>query len=116
MVAPGMLQNPSVKHWLGGVEPAWTLLDQASWAALREPNLWPVNGKREIQRDGRDGDGRLQQRAPMLEAIAGARRDALINAGIGAAAAALLVLMGMIGLRRIPNVKPFSSADNLPKA
>ena len=37
MVAPGMLQNPSVKHWLGGVEPAWTLLDQASLAALREP-------------------------------------------------------------------------------
>jgi hypothetical protein len=37
MVAPGMLQNPSVKHWLGGVEPAWPLLDQASFAALREP-------------------------------------------------------------------------------
>jgi hypothetical protein len=37
MVAPGMLQNPSVKRWLGGVEPAWTLLDQASFAALREP-------------------------------------------------------------------------------
>jgi|GEM_PF-6994078 len=27
MVAPGMLQNPSVRNWLGGVEPAWTLLD-----------------------------------------------------------------------------------------
>ena len=37
MVAPGMLQNPSVKTWLAGVEPAWTLLDQASFAALREP-------------------------------------------------------------------------------
>ena len=37
MVAPGMLQNPSVRRWLGGVEPAWTLLDQASFAALREP-------------------------------------------------------------------------------
>lgn len=31
VVAPGMLQNPSVKSWLGGVEPAWTLLDQASF-------------------------------------------------------------------------------------
>jgi hypothetical protein len=32
-----MLQNPSVKTWLAGVEPAWTLLDQASFAALYEP-------------------------------------------------------------------------------
>lgn len=32
-----MLQNPSVKTWLGGVEPAWTLLDQASFAALNAP-------------------------------------------------------------------------------
>jgi hypothetical protein len=32
-----MLQNPSVKTWLAGVEPAWTLLDQASFAALHEP-------------------------------------------------------------------------------
>ena len=37
MIAPGMLQNPSVKNWLGGVEPAWTLLDQASFAALHRP-------------------------------------------------------------------------------
>ena len=37
MVAPGMLQNLSVKSWLGGVEPAWTLLDQASFAALNGP-------------------------------------------------------------------------------
>lgn len=35
MVAPGMLQNPAVKAWLGGVEPAWTLLDQPSFGALR---------------------------------------------------------------------------------
>lgn len=37
MVAPGLLQNPSVKNWLGGIEPAWTLLDQASFAALHRP-------------------------------------------------------------------------------
>lgn len=37
MVAPGMLQNPAVKNWLGGIEPAWTLLDQASFAALHRP-------------------------------------------------------------------------------
>ena len=37
MVAPGMLQNPSVRNWLGGVEPAWTLLNLASFNALRKP-------------------------------------------------------------------------------
>ena len=37
MVAPGMLQNPSVRNWLGGIVPAWTLLDQDSFAALQRP-------------------------------------------------------------------------------
>jgi hypothetical protein len=32
-----MLQDPAVKRWLGGVEPAWTLLDQASFVALHRP-------------------------------------------------------------------------------
>jgi hypothetical protein len=43
VVAPGMFQNPAVKRWLGGVEPAWTLLDQASFEALRRP-LSPTGG------------------------------------------------------------------------
>jgi hypothetical protein len=34
-----MLQNPAVRTWLGGVEPAWTLLGQASFDALRRPPL-----------------------------------------------------------------------------
>jgi hypothetical protein len=37
MVAMGMLQNPAVKQWLGGIEPIWTLLDQSSFLALRHP-------------------------------------------------------------------------------
>ena len=37
MIAPCILQDPSVKHWLGGIEPAWTLLDQTSFAALHRP-------------------------------------------------------------------------------
>lgn len=37
MVAPGMLQNPSVNNWLGGIVPAWALLDQDSVEALRQP-------------------------------------------------------------------------------
>jgi hypothetical protein len=43
MVAPGMLQNPSVRTWLGGIEPAWTLLDQASFDALQRPPH-PIRG------------------------------------------------------------------------
>ena len=37
MAAPDFLQNPAVKTWLGGVEPAWTLLDRTSFAALHRP-------------------------------------------------------------------------------
>jgi hypothetical protein len=36
MVAPGFLANPEVRRWLGGVEPAWTLLDFDSFNALRD--------------------------------------------------------------------------------
>ena len=32
-----MLQNDTVKRWLGDIEPAWTLLDQKSFFALRHP-------------------------------------------------------------------------------
>jgi hypothetical protein len=34
MVAPGLLQNPEVRRWLNGVEPAWTMLDFDSFNAL----------------------------------------------------------------------------------
>lgn len=37
MVAPSFLQQPSVRRWLGGIEPAWTMLDQVSFDALRDP-------------------------------------------------------------------------------
>ncbi len=33
---PGALQSPHLKGWLGGVEPAWRLLDPASLRALRQ--------------------------------------------------------------------------------
>ena len=39
MVAPGFLENPEVRRWLNGVEPAWTMLDFDSVNALRhEPS------------------------------------------------------------------------------
>lgn len=42
-------------------------------AALRDPNLWPVSGKREIQPEARDEAGRLKERAAMLDSLAAAR-------------------------------------------
>jgi hypothetical protein len=39
MVAPGFLQNPEVRRWLNGLEPAWTMLEFDSLNALRhEPS------------------------------------------------------------------------------
>src|SRR5580704_13385684 len=39
MVAPGFLQNPEVRRWLNGIEPAWTMLEFNSLNALRhEPS------------------------------------------------------------------------------
>jgi hypothetical protein len=39
MVAPGFLENPEVRRWLNGVEPAWTMIDFDSLNALRhEPS------------------------------------------------------------------------------
>ena len=41
-----MLQNPAVKRWLDGIEPAWTMLDQKSFTALRRPSLPPAGAIR----------------------------------------------------------------------
>jgi hypothetical protein len=36
MVSPGFLQNPEVRRWLNGVEPAWTMLEFDSFNALHD--------------------------------------------------------------------------------
>jgi hypothetical protein len=39
MVASGFLENPEVRRWLNGIEPAWTMLEFNSLNALRhEPS------------------------------------------------------------------------------
>src|SRR5580700_5938119 len=39
MAAPGFLENPEVRRWLNGIEPAWTMLEFNSLNALRhEPS------------------------------------------------------------------------------
>ncbi len=56
---------------------AWVLSRYADvCTALREPHLWPVGGKREIQPDFRDEAGKLKQRADMLEALSVSRVEA----------------------------------------
>lgn len=37
MVAPAFLQNPDVRRWLGGIEPAWTVLDYSFAVLHQEP-------------------------------------------------------------------------------
>jgi cytochrome P450 len=55
---------------------AWVLSRYADvWAALREPHLWPVGGKREIQPETRDDAGKLKQRAAMLDALSAVRLE-----------------------------------------
>jgi hypothetical protein len=36
MVTPGFLENPEVRRWLNGVEPAWTMLEFDSFNALHD--------------------------------------------------------------------------------
>src|ERR1035437_8018903 len=49
---------------------AWVLSRYPDvWAALREPYLWPVSGKREIQPESRDADGRLTVAAGGSDAL-----------------------------------------------
>lgn len=66
MVAPGMLQNPSVRNWLGGIEPAWTLLDLASFDALRRPPS-PTAGPIRLAADLADDE--IQQSAVARNAL-----------------------------------------------
>jgi len=66
MVAPGMLQNPAVQQWLDGIHPAWTLLDQASFDALRHPPS-PSGGPIRLASDLTDEE--LQQSAVARNAL-----------------------------------------------
>ncbi len=49
MVAPGFLQNHEVRRWLNGIEPAWTMLEIASFNALHEE---PSAGNQAIRLEG----------------------------------------------------------------
>ena len=67
--------RPEAPHF-DPAQNAWVLSRYPDvWAALREPHLWPVSGKREIQPETRDDAGRLKQRAAMLEALSASRLE-----------------------------------------
>jgi hypothetical protein len=61
-----MLQNLSVRNWLGDIEPAWTLLDLASFNALRRPPS-PTAGPIRLAADLADGE--IQQSAVARNAL-----------------------------------------------
>ena len=68
---------PPTAAYFDPAKNAWVLSRYPDvWAALREPHLWPVSGKREIQPETRDDAGRLKQRADMLEALSASRLEA----------------------------------------
>lgn len=66
MVVPGMLQNPSVRKWLEGIEPAWTLLDYESFSALGHPPS-PTAGPIRLAADL--GNDEIQQSAVTRNAL-----------------------------------------------
>jgi cytochrome P450 len=69
-----MTPPPSEAPRFDSAQNAWVLSRYADvCAALRDPHLWAVGGKREIQPDSRDDAGRLKQRADMLEALSASR-------------------------------------------
>jgi hypothetical protein len=55
VVAPDMLQNESVKRWLGGLERAWTLLSYESFTGLRAPPS-PTTGPIRLATDVTKGE------------------------------------------------------------
>jgi hypothetical protein len=66
MVAPGFLQSDDVRTWLGGIEPAWTLLDHQSLASLDEPPS-PTGGAIRLASDLTDQE--LQKSAMAQNAL-----------------------------------------------
>jgi len=66
MIPRDLLKNPAVRNWLGGIEPAWALLDQTSFDALRRPPS-PTGGPIRLAADLADRE--IQQSAVARNAL-----------------------------------------------
>jgi hypothetical protein len=73
MVAPGFLQNPEVRRWLNGVEPAWTMLEFNSLNALRHE---PSTSNHAIRLEPDLADGEISESAVTANALILLRRAA----------------------------------------
>lgn len=73
MVAPGFLQNPEVRRWLNGVEPAWTMLDFDSFNALHDE---PSGSNRAIRLEPNLANSEISGSAVTANALILLRRGA----------------------------------------
>jgi hypothetical protein len=73
VVAPGFLQNPEVRRWLNGVEPAWTMLEFDSLNALRHE---PSTNNHAIRLEPDLGDAEISGSAVTANALILLRRAA----------------------------------------
>jgi hypothetical protein len=73
VVAPGFLQNPEVRQWLNGIEPAWTMLEFDSLNALRHE---PSASNRAIRLEPDLADAEISGSAVTANALTLLRRAA----------------------------------------
>jgi hypothetical protein len=76
MVAPGLLQNPEVRRWLNGIEPAWTMLDFDSFNARHDE---PSASNHAISLEANLPDSELSGSAILANALLLLRRAADSN-------------------------------------
>jgi len=81
MVAPGFLQNPEVRRWRNGVEPAWTMLEFDSLNALRHE---PSTNNHAIRLEPDLGDAEISGSAVTANALILLRRAAQAGAKLTA--------------------------------
>src|SRR5712672_4230363 len=102
MVAPGFLENPEVRRWLNGVEPAWTMLEFNSLNALRHE---PSGSNRAIRLEPGLADVEIAGSAVTANALSLLRRAA-DTGGLKLTATGNLsraVVEDMFGIIQAPN-------------
>jgi hypothetical protein len=95
MVAPGFFQNPEVRRWLNGIEPAWTMLEFNSLNALRHE---PLASNHAIRLEANLADAEISGSAVTANALILLRRAAETG-GLKLTATSLRSLLGCYFLR-----------------